>query len=72
MTRLKETLNQMGMDVASMQVKDGQTRQNGGKSTPNQGSKSTDLVNNDSKSTNSPTISVARPKMGEDGWDVLV
>ncbi|WP_062404023.1 flagellar hook-length control protein FliK [Limnohabitans sp. 63ED37-2] len=72
MTRLKETLNQMGMDVASMQVKDGQTRQNGGKSTPNQASKSTDLVNNDSKSTNSPIITVARHKMGEDGWDVLV
>lgn len=72
MTRLKETLNQMGMDVASMQVKDGQTRQNGGKSTPNQATKSTDLVNNDSKSTNLPTTTVARHKMGEDGWDVLV
>lgn len=72
MTRLKETLNQMGMDVASMQVKDGQTRQNGGKSTPNQATKSTDLVNNDSKSTNSSTTTVARHKMGEDGWDVLV
>lgn len=72
MTRLKETLNQMGMDVASMQVKDGQTRQNGGKSTPNQASKSSDLVNNDSKSINSPIITVARHKMGEDGWDVLV
>ena len=72
MTRLKETLNQMGMDVASMQVKDGQTQQNGGKSTPNQPSKSADLVNNDSKSTNSPIITAARQKMGEDGWDVLV
>lgn len=72
MTRLKETLNQMGMDVASMQVKDGQTQQNGGKSTPNQPSKSADLVNNDSKSTNSPIITVSRQKMGEDGWDVLV
>ena len=72
MTRLKETLNQMGMDVASMQVKDGQTQQNGGKSTPNQASKLADLVNNDSKSTNSPIITVSRQKMGEDGWDVLV
>ena len=72
MTRLKETLNQMGMDVASMQVKDGQTRQNGGKSTPNQASKSTDLVNNDSKLINSPIITATRQKMGEDGWDVLV
>ncbi len=72
MSRLKDTLNQMGMDVASMQVKDGQTRQNGGKSTPNQASKSTDLVNNDSKSINSPIITAARQKMGEDGWDVLV
>ncbi len=72
MSRLKETLSQMGMDVASMLIKDGQTRQNGGKSTPNQASKSTDLVNNDSKSTNSPAITVVRQKMGEDGWDVLV
>lgn len=72
MSRLKETLNQMGMDVASMQVKDGQTRQNGGKSTPNQASKSPDLVKNDSELTNSPSIARARQKMGEDGWDVLV
>ena len=72
MTRLKETLNQMGMDVASMLVKDGQTQQNGGKSTPNQASKSTDLVNNDSKLINSPIITATRQKMGEDGWDVLV
>lgn len=72
MTRLKDTLNQMGMDVASMLVKDGQTQQNGGKSTPNQASKSTDLVNNDSKLINSPIITATRQKMGEDGWDVLV
>ncbi len=72
MSRLKDTLSHMGMDVASMHVKDGQTQQNGGKSTPNQPSKSPDLVNNDSKSINSPITQVARPKMGEDGWDVLV
>lgn len=72
MAKLKETLNQMGMDVASMQVADGQTRQRGGESTPGQMSKSTNTGVNGSESTPAPAVSVPRMKMGQDGWDVLV
>ena len=72
LSKLKDTLNQMGMNVASMQVGDGQSRQRGGDSTPNKSSKSADLIENDSKSTISTTTWVPRQKMGEDGWDVLV
>jgi flagellar hook-length control protein FliK len=73
MSKLKDTLNQMGMDVASMQVGDGQTRQRGGESTPGQMSKSTNGNSDDAES--SPTTSAApapAQKMGQDGWDVLV
>jgi flagellar hook-length control protein FliK len=72
MSKLKDTLNQMGMDVASMQVGDGQTRQRGGESTPGQMSKSTNTGVNGSESAPAPTVSAPTMKMGEDGWDVLV
>ncbi len=73
MSKLKDTLNQMGMDVASMLVGDGQTQQRGGESTPGQMSKST----NDSSDDPQSSLSAAqapntRMKMGQDGWDVLV
>jgi flagellar hook-length control protein FliK len=73
MSKLKDTLNQMGMDVASMQVGDGQTQKRGGESTSGQTSKSTNTNSDDSKSSLStdPTP-VSRMKMGQDGWDVLV
>lgn len=72
MAKLKETLNQMGMDVASMQVGDGQTRQRGGESTPGQMSKSINTGVNASESTTTPAVNAPRMKMGQDGWDVLV
>lgn len=72
MAKLKETLNQMGMDVASMQVGDGQTRQRGGESTPGQMSKSTNTGVNASESTTTSAVNAPRMKMGQDGWDVLV
>jgi len=72
MSKLKDTLNQMGMDVASMQVGDGQTQKRGGESTPGQMSKSTNTENGDSQSTQAQPISAPRMKMGKDGWDVLV
>lgn len=72
MSKLKDTLNQMGMDVASMQVGDGQTRQGGGESTPGQMSKSTNTEMNGSESTPAPNVNPQPMKMGEDGWDVLV
>ena len=73
MSKLKDTLNQMGMDVASMQVGDGQTQKRGGESTSGQTSKSTNTNSDDSKSgvSTDPTP-VSRMKMGQDGWDVLV
>jgi hypothetical protein len=62
----------MGMDVASMQVGDGQTRQRGGESTPGQMSKSTNTGMNGSESTPVPNVNPQPMKMGKDGWDVLV
>jgi hypothetical protein len=63
----------MGMDVASMQVGDGQTQKRGGESTPGQMSKSTNSDSDDSKSSPSNAQApVSRMKMGQDGWDVLV
>ena len=72
MAKLKDTLNQMGMDVASMLVGDGQTRQRGGESTPGQMSKSTNTGENASESAPESTLAARPMKMGEDGWDVLV
>jgi hypothetical protein len=61
------------MDVASMQVGDGQTQKRGGESTPKQLSKSANDSVDDSKSSVSAIQSSApRTKMGQDGWDVLV
>lgn len=72
MPKLKDTLNQMGMDVASLQVGDGQTQQRGGESTPGQMSKSTKTGKNNPTPTAPQAVSVPRMKMGQDGWDVLV
>jgi flagellar hook-length control protein FliK len=73
MSRLKDTLSQMGMDVASMQVGGGQGQKRGGESTPEQMSKSTKAKSDDSQSSHSsPPTAVSRMKMGQDGWDVLV
>jgi flagellar hook-length control protein FliK len=72
MSKLKDTLSQMGMDVASVLVGDGQTQKRGGESTPGQAAKSTNADANDSKSTASQSVSAPRMRMGEDGWDVLV
>jgi len=73
MSKLKDTLSQMGMDVASVQVGDGQTQKRGGESTPGQMSKS---ANDSSDDTQSSLSAVQAPntrmKMGQDGWDVLV
>ncbi len=73
MSKLKDTLNQMGMDVASMQVGDGQTQKRGGESTPGQMSKSADDSSDDPQSSLSALQApTTRMKMGQDGWDVLV
>ena len=73
LSKLKDTLNQMGMDVASMQVGDGQSQKRGGESTSKQMSKSTKDNSDDPKSSTSAVKTpTARTKMGQDGWDVLV
>jgi flagellar hook-length control protein FliK len=73
MSKLKDTLSQMGMDVASMQVGDGQTQKRGGDSTPGQMSKSANDSADDPQSSLSAAQAPApRMKMGQDGWDVLV
>jgi len=73
MSKLKDTLSQMGMDVASMQVGDGQTGKRGGESTPGQMSKSTNGNEDDPQSNLSAAQApIPRMKMGQDGWDVLV
>ena len=72
MSKLKDTLNQMGMDVASMQVGGGQTQQGGGEPTPDKSPKTANNTINDSKSPVPQAISLPRVKMGQDGWDVLV
>jgi molybdate transport repressor ModE-like protein len=73
MSKLKDTLSQMGMNVASMHVGDGQTQKRGGESTRGQMSKSTNSNANDPQSSLSAAqTSAPRMKMGQDGWDVLV
>lgn len=73
LSKLKDTLNQMGMDVASMLVGDGQKQKRGGDSTPEQMSKS---KNDNSVDFGSSPLTGSTPihhmKMGQDGWDVLV
>lgn len=72
MSKLRETLSQMGMNVASLNVGDGQTQQRGGESTPDQMSKSAKTENNDPTPLAAPVLNAPRMKMGQDGWDVLV
>lgn len=72
MSKLKDTLNQMGMDVASLKVDDGQSRQRGGESTPERQAQLKDNSPTESADAPvSPTVA-AKNKMGIDGWDVLV
>ncbi|WP_300554820.1 flagellar hook-length control protein FliK [Limnohabitans sp. Rim8] len=72
MSKLKDTLNQMGMDVASLKVDDGQSRQRGGESTPERQAQLKDNAPTESADAPvSPTV-VSKNKMGTDGWDVLV
>ena len=72
MPKLKDTLGQRGMEVATMQVGDGQTRQRGGESTPQKMSKSTTSSDSDTDIGATRTVPAPRMKMGQDGWDVLV
>jgi len=72
MSKLKDTLNQMGMDVASLKVDDGQSRQRGGESTPERQAQLKDNAPTESAEAPMSPIFTATNKMGIDGWDVLV
>lgn len=72
MSKLKDTLNQMGMDVASLKVDDGHHRQGGGESTPDRQANVRDNAPSELTETTAPQPVMAPTKMGVDGWDVLV
>lgn len=73
MHRLKDTLTQMGMDVANMQVKDGSARSGGGDSTPGQSQQGRTPAA--SGKAAEPVVTAQTPvsrRTLSDGWDVLV
>lgn len=71
MAKLKDTLSQMGMDVASIHVQDGQTGQRGGDSTPGTfGQKAQEEET--SKGVAAETPLVQQVKKISDGLDILV
>jgi len=72
MSKLKDTLNQMGMDVASLKVDDGQSRQRGGESTPERQAQLKDNAPTESADAPVSQTVAAKTKMGTDGWDVMV
>lgn len=72
MSKLKDTLSQMGMDVASLKVDDGQKRQPGGDSTPDRQANVRDNAPTESADASTPQAARVQHKMGADGWDVLV
>jgi flagellar hook-length control protein FliK len=70
--RLRQQLDQSGMDVANLHVKDGQTRQNGGDSTPGQRQFGNTAKNTETPQAPAPSVqSLPRPSR-PDGWDVTV
>ena len=72
LSRLREHLNETGMDVASLQIKDGQNRQNGGDSTHGQQQTANTAKTPDQPETAAPSVqSPPRPRRA-DGWDVMV
>lgn len=72
LSRLRDSLAQAGMDVASLHVKTGQNRQNGGDSTHGQRKFASNTNNvNAPETTVAPVESTPRPSR-TDGWDVMV
>jgi flagellar hook-length control protein FliK len=71
-SKLRDTLNQLGMDVASLKVDDGQSRQRGGESTPERKAHLKDNTSTESADVPVSETVKASSKMGSDGWDVLV
>ena len=72
LARLRDSLAQAGMDVANLNVKNGQNRQNGGDSTA--GQRKFAQKDNTSEATDNTVATVEstpRPRRS-DGWDVMV
>ena len=72
MSKLRETLAQMGMDVASIHVGDGQTGQSGGQSTPDAHRGQTAPSGASAEATANDTTRAPLVKTTKDGLDVLV
>jgi flagellar hook-length control protein FliK len=72
MGKLRETLAQMGMDVAKIHVGNGQTGQSGGDSTPGTPKGKTSRVEASAPESNAETTRAPRVKDPTDGLDVLV
>ena len=72
MGKLRETLAQMGMDVANIHVGNGQTGQSGGDSTPGTPKGKTSRVEASAPESNAETTRAPRVKDPRDGLDVLV
>ena len=70
--QLRSKLSEMGMDIANLDVKTGQNRQNGGDPTPGQ---QASAGNSSSKNTDQLPVQTtglsSRPRRA-DGWDVMV
>ena len=70
--RLRAHLSEAGMDIANLDVKTGQNRQNGGDPTPGQQASAGNASGNSTAEQPAPTLgSPARPAR-PDGWDVMV
>jgi flagellar hook-length control protein FliK len=72
MGKLRETLSQMGMDVANIHVGGGQTGQSGGDSTPGFSRGKTTQSKESTQETTSELSRAPRVKDPKDGLDVLV
>jgi flagellar hook-length control protein FliK len=70
--KLRETLAQMGMDVANIHVGNGQTGQSGGDSTPGTPKGKTSRVEASAPESTAETPRAPRVKDPRDGLDVLV
>ena len=70
--QLRSKLNEMGMDIANLDVKTGQNRQNGGDPTPGQQASSGDASPRDSAEQPVQTTGLSSRPRRADGWDVMV
>jgi hypothetical protein len=72
MAKLRDTLSQMGMDVAYIDVRDGRSGQSGGNPTPGFRKGKTSETQSNAQVTDTETTRAPLIKSGKDGLDVLV